>query len=47
MIRRKFWGVYVGGIGLGTVEASSKRRALRLARREFKRKGIWVEELNA
>lgn len=43
----KTWGVYIGGIGLGTVEASSKRQALKIARREFKRHGIWVEELDA
>jgi hypothetical protein len=43
----KIWGVYVGGIGLGTVEARSKRDALKKARREFKRKGIWIEELDA
>ncbi len=46
-MQKKHWGVYIGGIGLGTVEASSKREALKQARKEFRRRGIWVEELDA
>ena len=41
------WGVYIGGKGIGIVGASTKRAALKIARKEHKLSGIWVEELDA